>query len=276
MAKIRNSGTIINTDYQFAKMIDGSITNVVIPSSVSVIKSGIFSSMSKLEYVYIPKNVKKINQGAFSGCTSLKDITFENNSVTSMNNAAFYGCTSLEEVNLPEGLTTIGETCFQACTLLQKVIIPTTITSFERKNNFEGCTTLKYVFFKGNTPITSNINIGLFFNCNNIRLFDMRYMLKAKDKSTGYTFLANNVYLYINVPDNLYSQFTALTNWSALTLKRWVHSCDVASFEEIENPIDGDYYSLKGDTNYLNPLGEKQIDIRQYVGGSWVEVDIDA
>jgi hypothetical protein len=129
---------------------------------------------------------------------------------------------------------------------------------------------LSYVFIMGNSSIANG-----FFECNNIRLFDLRYVLTAKDKASN-DFYANSVYLYINVPDNLYSQFTALPNWSALTLKRWVHSCDKASFEEIENPIDGDYYSLKGDTNYLNPLGEMQLDVRQYVNGAWIKVDIDA
>lgn len=318
MATITNNALIINTDYQFAKLIDGSITNAVIPFGVSETRAYACNSTA-LEKIVIPKSVKKLNyksflncsklkevvleddglnsidthcfegcsalqtfrfpiglkiigNNAFIGCTGLKEIEFADAGVSSIGEGVFNGCTLLEEIKFPIGLSTVGYRAFYGCSALRKVSLSATITTVSR-SIFENCSSLSYVFFRGNTPITSGIQ-GLFTSCNNIRLFDMRYMLSAKDKGSQYTFTANNVYLYINVPDSLYTEFTALPNWSALNLKRWVHSCDVATFEEIQNPIDGDYYSLKGDTNYLNPLGEKQIDIRQYTNGSWVEVDI--
>lgn len=245
MSIVDNSGMIINTDYNFAKLIDGSITNAVIPSSVN-----------------------KINAYAFYNRTNLENIDFVDNSVVIIENFSFQKCTALKSVKLPIGLTNLGTKVFDGCTALQKLIIPSTAITLV---DFGAISAMKYMFFQGNNPIT---NQGWsIFSFSNLRLFDMRYMQSAKDIA-GIT--ANNVYLYINVPESLYSAFTALTNWGKLNLKRWVHSCDKASFEEIENPIDGDYYSLKGDMNYLNPLGEKQIDIRQYVNGAWVEIDIDA
>jgi hypothetical protein len=245
MAKIRNSGTIINTDYSFAKLIDGSLTNAIIPSSVN-----------------------KINAYAFYNRTNLEKIDFADKSVVIIEDYSFQNCTALKSVKLPIGLTNLGTKAFDGCTALQKLIIPSTAITLL---DFGDISAMKYMFFQGNNPIT---NQGWkIFSFSNLRLFDMRYTQSAKDIA-GIT--ANNVYLYINVPDSLYSQFTALPNWSALNLKRWVHSCDKATFEEIENPIDGDYYSLKGDTNYLNPLGEKQIIIKQFANGEWLEVDIDA
>lgn len=230
MTKIRNSGTIVNTDYQFAKLIDGSISGKVV----------------------LPSNITKINRLAFASRTNIT------------------------EVIMNKGLISIGSDAFQDCSSLVKVVLPETLatpsTYWFRNNSM-----LSYVFFRGDSPIRFNDTNGCFVNCNSMRLFDMRYFNSAKDKARTNTFVSNNAYLYINVPDSLYSQFTDATvcpYWNALSLKHFVHSCDVASFEEIANPIENDYYSLKGDTNYLNPLGEKQIDIRQYVDGQWVEVDI--
>lgn len=273
MAKVINSGTIINTDYNFAKLIDRSIENVVIPSSAKLIGNYAFNGFTQLKRVYVPKNVKSIGTCAFQNATLLEEITFEDYGITSIGQYAFQYCDSLEVVKLPVGLITIGTQTFSNMAMLKKLIIPSTagnIGSFQTKNSIA----LTYIILEGDNPITyadETLLGGI-----NLRLFDMRNVLSAKDKTSATDFTADNVYLYINVPDSLYSQFTALPNWNALKLKRWVHSCDVSTFEEIENPIDGDYYSLKGDTNYLNPVGEKQIDIRQYVNGAWVEVDIDA
>ena len=273
MAKIRNSGTIINTDYQFSKLIDRSIESVVIPNNISFIGNCAFTH-SAIKEVYIPSNIKRIQQNAFSNCNNLIKLEFEDNSINVLETNALMNCSSIPEVILPYGLVTLGLQAVQNCNSLQKIVLPETIVSLGSKA-FILSPNLLYVFFKGDISInsTSNGSPGLFPDSKSIRLFDMRYMLSAKDIN-GIT--ANNVYLYANVPDNLYEDFAALPNWSALNLKRFVHSCDVESFDNISNPQDGHYYSLKNDKNYLNPLVKKQLDVRQFVNNEWIEIDIDA
>lgn len=273
MAKIRNSGTIINTDYLAGKLIEGSITDLAIPSSTTYVRAYAFYKNTGLTSVKVPKSVKKIDTEAFNGCSGLTNIVFEENGVEIINAYCFSSCNSLREIRLPNGLTTLGTQAFERMASLKKIIIPKTLVNIDRFQTI-GSPQFSYLIIESPNDFFGR-GSNYAFAATLLRLLDIRSAINAYDL-TGSGITANSVTLYINVPDNLYDEFTAFAGWNKLSLKQFVHSCDKVSFEEIENPIDGDYYSLKGDTNYLNPLGEKQIDIRQYVGGSWVEVDIDA
>ena len=74
------------------------ITELVIPDTVTEIKSYAFYGWTSLTSVTIPSSVTSIGNSAFYGCTSLTSVTIPS-SVTSIGNGAFYGCTALEEIN---------------------------------------------------------------------------------------------------------------------------------------------------------------------------------
>lgn len=273
MAKIRNSGTIINTDYLAGKLIEGSITDLVIPSSATAIRAYAFQNNTTLLSVYIPKSVKSIGTDAFKGCSQLNNAVFEENGVEIINAYCFARCNSLREIRLPNGLTTLGAQVFDGMASLKKIIIPKTLVNIDRFQTV-GSPQFSYLIIESSRSFFGN-GSNYAFAATLLRLLDIRNAASAYDL-TGSGLTANSVTLYINVPDNHYDEFTAFAGWNKLNLKQFVHSCDAASFEDIQNPIEGDYYSLKGDTNYLNPLGEKQIIIKQFANGEWLEVDIDA
>lgn len=89
-----------STDDSFAKLIDGSIVNAVIPDGVTTIKAYIFRDCANLESVSIPESVTEIGASAFALCESLTSITIPSR-VTQIGGNAFSftaGESSLTEI----------------------------------------------------------------------------------------------------------------------------------------------------------------------------------
>ncbi len=149
-----------------------SLTSVTIPEGVTSIGYYAFSNCSGLISITIPDSVTRIGQDAFSGCENLNavyitdlaawckilfipcaDVSFFGNSnplyhggdlycndelvtdlqipkgITNIGNDAFYGCGSLTSVTIPDSVTSIGYRAFSYCSGLTSVTIPDSVTS---------------------------------------------------------------------------------------------------------------------------------------------------
>ena len=89
--------------------------------------------------LYIYGTINSIGASAFSGCTTLKNLHFENN-VTQVGDNAFYNCRMIEEIDLSL-VQTIGNNAFENCYKLANI-------------NIENVTTLGVGAFKGCAKIT--------------------------------------------------------------------------------------------------------------------------
>ena len=144
---------------------------------VTGIEEGAFSNtLSWIRNIVLPKNLKSIESGAWSNFRAnrvffrgtLEDwcaVEFEDekanpvyhslsgelwidgenvkkldvpSGVTEIGNYAFAGCEGLEELILPETLVTVGERAFDGCVNLNKLSIPSSINSIEAAA-FNGC-----------------------------------------------------------------------------------------------------------------------------------------
>ena len=91
-----------------------SLSEIVIPSSVTSIGKGAFYVCDSLSEIVIPSSVTSIGDSTFSYCHSLSEIVIPS-SVTSIGDSAFSFCSSLSEIVIPSSVTSIGDSAFYNC-----------------------------------------------------------------------------------------------------------------------------------------------------------------
>ena len=105
-----------------------SLTDIVIPDSVTSIGDKAFYRCSSLTSFVIPNGVTRIGNGAFLGCSSLKEVAIPD-SVTSIEDGAFASCRSLSNIVIHDGVTGIGDGAFWGCSsfLIKYISIPKSV-----------------------------------------------------------------------------------------------------------------------------------------------------
>ena len=93
-----------------------SLKNIEIPNSVTSIDKFAFAK-SGLMQVVIPDSVTVVGTGVFSECSRLTEVVIPD-SVTSIGGSAFSECSNLTEVVIPNSVTSIGEEAFESCSSL--------------------------------------------------------------------------------------------------------------------------------------------------------------
>lgn len=114
---------------------EGSPSHVILTEGWTIIANGAFDST--LVTIHIPKSVGTIQQYAFRNCTSLKEVTFGNDS----------------------DLHTIGGYAFENCNKLESFVIHANKIG---ANAFKGCTNLKSIRFSPNLNTYLNLAENTF------------------------------------------------------------------------------------------------------------------
>ena len=137
-----------------------SLSNIVIPDSVTDIGEGAFSDCRSLSNIVIPDSVTDIGKSAFSGCSSLSNIVIPD-SVTDIGDDAFFHCSSLSNIVIPNSVTDIGDYAFSYCSSLSNIVIPDSVTDIGNFA-FSRCCSLSEIVIP--SSVTS-IGKGAFYNC---------------------------------------------------------------------------------------------------------------
>ena len=188
-----------------------SLQSITIPSNVTSIGNSSFYGCSSLQSITIPDNVTSIGNSAFSNCSSLQSINIPSN-VTSIGSDAFNNCSSLQSINIPESVTSIGNSSFYGCSSLQSITIPESVTSignYAFRDWFGGrliCSSSAEI--KSNSYVSNTQCVYDFSGCKSVPVLSSSSGLTRKEQVSA-----------IYVPDALYDEWIAATNWVAYASK---------------------------------------------------------
>jgi Flp pilus assembly protein protease CpaA len=184
-----NSNPFDNDNTHHLYLNDEEIKDLVIPSSVTYIRSEAFKNCSALKSVSIPNSVTSIGYRMFEGCNivkvelnsnaiaskktnSLKDIFGDNvkeyilgEDVTHIRDNAFEGCSALVSVSIPNSVTTIGGWAFAECSSLTSINIPNSVKSIGWAA-FSNCTSLTSITIPNSV---TQIDGYAFFFCSGLK-----------------------------------------------------------------------------------------------------------
>lgn len=152
--------------------------------------------------------VTKISNQAFSDCVSLTSVEIPD-SVTSIGEGAFQDCITLPSIVIPDTVTTIGSYAFQNCNSLTSIVLPDSVTSIERYV-FGGCNRLTSIVIPASVTY---IGQSAFQNCSSCLEYDFSNCTSVPTLIT-YAFTGINANAKIIVPDALYDEWIAATNWA--------------------------------------------------------------
>ena len=170
------------------------ITEIVIPDTVTVIGAQAFRECSALKTITLPSGLTETPEYCFRECTALETVYLPSG-LTKLGSSTFYNCKNLKNIDLPNSLKIIGSDAFEYCISLEEIEIPNSISRIYG-GAFDDCKSLrKFVIPEGievimhhnsvmssfnqtnpNTPVmafayggTSELNYGLFNDCDNLR-----------------------------------------------------------------------------------------------------------
>ena len=204
---IGDSGTSIGSN-AFTSSCN-SLSNVVIPSSVTSIGGAAFNGCNSLRSVVIPSSVTSIGSSAFASCNSLSNVVIPP-SVTSIAAYAFNKCNSLRSVIIPDGMMSISNNMFEGCYSLRNVSIPDSVTNIGN-NAFATCYSLSTAVIP--SSVTS-IGSSAFSSCYGIRVYDFtkHTFVPTLSNTNALSGIADDC--EIRVPSSLYDEWIAATNWA--------------------------------------------------------------
>lgn len=225
---------------------------VLFPSECSMIGTNIFSSCYSLQKVNLGNKLTQLRSGTFSICYALQEIVLpdtvtvvynslpSNSAVCKLNiptelirveSQGFIGV-QVDFNNLPSTLTFIGNDAFKN-TLTTNIVIPDSVTSIG-SSAFNGCRLLtSFAFGRGINTIPNSvlsdcsklqsiylpntiltINANAFNNCYSMRKYDFSQFTAIPTLANINAFNNINAQCKIVVPDELYDEWIAATNWA--------------------------------------------------------------
>lgn len=216
-----------------------SLTNVILPSSITSVGNYAFSGCSGLSSITIPSLVTTIGNNVFENCSGLSSVNLPT-SVTSLGNSTFRNCSALTSfaippqiisigysvfgnckgltsITIPSSVTAIGSNCFYNCTGLTSVSIPSSVTSIGG-NAFGSCTSLTSMTI----PISVNkIDYAAFQGCTGLSSIyaNPLYPVDLSNSSNVFGNI-NKSTCTLNVPYGTKERYAAATQWKDfLTIK---------------------------------------------------------
>ena len=177
----------------------------------------LFLNGEEIKDLVIPNSVTSIRSSAFNGCYGLASVTIPN-SVTSIGKEAFYGCSGLTSVTIPNSVTSIAESAFSGCKKLSSVVLPNELKLI-KANTFNGCTSLSSITIPEKVEV---IYQSAFSGCG---LKEVKVLATKPPFAYDNTFSNYNIPLY--VPEASVSDYQSANPWSKFSSFKTLTGGDV-------------------------------------------------
>lgn len=146
------------------------IDEIVIPTTITVVRDGAFSFCSTLQNVYFHSQIDSIGTNAFYGCSNLKSVTIPP-CLKEISDGMFKNCIGLENVKFSAALEKIGPEAFSGCVNLSQIELPTSLCTINN-NAFFNCSALEEIVF----PISlKEIGYDAFSCCSSLTKVTARW-----------------------------------------------------------------------------------------------------
>lgn len=180
------NGNTVRYICEKAFLNNGLIRSVKLNNNITQIRHRAFRSCSELRSVYCPESLAVVGDYAFADSVNIKSMLLAHTAIENFYRAIFmgdsslkyismpsatksigYACysgTAVEFINIPDGVTTIGNNAFDNNANLQEIYIPSSVTSFGT-NVFKGCENVTVYCEDGSTAhqyaIDNNVKFQL-------------------------------------------------------------------------------------------------------------------
>lgn len=145
-----------------------SLTNIVLPTSLTAVGAGAFRNCTALTTFTLPGNVSSIGTGAFESCRKLTSFTFASPNTSPLRNLPekmFYSCVLLTSVSLPKNVERINASAFEQCSSLSSVVLPNNLKTLN-DNAFSHCKSLTTLSLPGTLSV---IGQNVFNGCHGLK-----------------------------------------------------------------------------------------------------------
>jgi len=187
-----------------------------VPNGVAVIGNNAFKNNKSIKSITIPKSTKSIGTDAFLGCGGLETIIIaadnpvyrfvDNMLLNKSTNSVIFCIGGIETVNIPDGVTAIGDAAFSGHSSLKSAILPNSVASIG-KNAFNNSGITSIVF-----P-DNLVSIGdfAFSGCKN--LTSVKIKKPNPPQASAYTFyMLNAAACTLYVPQG--SAYITTSGWN--------------------------------------------------------------
>ena len=206
-----------------------SVYKVKVEPGITHIGQGAFSDLTDVKEVSLPDTVTSFGNGALSYMYALKAVTLPKN-IREIPYSLFSN-SAIETIEIPSGVTSIGEHAFYTCTKLKEIVIPESVTSIGH-GAFDSCYDLTSA--KLSSRLTE-IPDRLFHGCH--RLYEVE--LPPKLQFIGEMAFADSGLTLVEIPDTVTeiesSAFMSCRNLYAAYLPQGISTISKFMFQSCDS-----------------------------------------